>query len=70
MKRPSLYKEYIALGASAVILITGIVLAACGIPIAGVPLILTGAIGIGISHAEITCRGGGSGRRRTMISVF
>ena len=64
MKRPSLYKEYIALGISGVILITGIVLCGCGIPIAGVPLILTGAIGVAIAQAEIGCKGGG---RRTVF---
>jgi hypothetical protein len=56
IKRPPIWKETIVVSVGVIILMTGITLTACGIAIAGVPLIVVGTVVAGLAYMEIKCK--------------
>jgi len=55
IKRP-IWKETVVMSVGVAILMTGAVLTAVSIPLAGVPLLVIGAVVAGLAYMEIKCK--------------
>jgi len=56
IRQQPIWKERIAVAVGITLTVAGIALTAASIPLAGVPLLVVGAVVAGIAYMEITCK--------------